>query len=76
MSQPESILKSGEKFAKEAGTTIALEATKPSGQPVEATLAVESTGSNRWFDWGVGAWWKRVFKKDGNSAGVKGEIKF
>lgn len=69
------ILKSGEKFAKEAGTTIAVEAQKPQGQAAEAKVSVESTGSNRWFDWGVSAWWKRQFKKDGNSAGLEGKIK-
>lgn len=50
-----SILASGEKFAKEAGTTIALEGAKPEGQAAEATVAVESTGSNRWFTWGRGS---------------------
>lgn len=76
MPQPDSILKSGEKFAKEAGTEIGLQVSKPQGQTGEATLSVESTGSNKWFDWGVGAWVKRMFKKDGTSAGVDAKIKF
>lgn len=74
------ILKSGEKFATEEAkrtTTIEFEAEKAEGgAPAEATITVGTEGSTRWFDWGVGAWFKRKFQRGGSSTGVKGKIEF
>ncbi len=79
--QPEqSILKSGEKFAKEEATratTLGVEGQLPgSGAPGEVTTTIATSGSTKWFDWMGGAWIKRKFQRGGTSAGVKGEIKF
>jgi hypothetical protein len=75
--QPDnSILKSGEKFAKEAGTTIAVEAVKPQGQTGELTASITHAGETEKASWDLTAWFKRKFQKDGNSAGVKGEVRF
>lgn len=72
-----SILDTGERLAKEAGTTVALEASKAEGaEPAEATVTVETSGRWRKLVWGAGVWVKRKFTRGGTSAGVKGEIKF
>lgn len=73
---PNSILKSGEKFAKEAGTTIAVEAEKPQGQNGEVAASVTHAGETEKASWGFTAWVKRRFQKGGTSAGVKGEVRF
>lgn len=70
------ILKSGEKFAKQAATTIELNAEKPEGQAGEATVTVMHSGQTEKVSWGIGAWWKRKFQKKGNSAGVKAKVEF
>lgn len=76
MPPPDSILKSGEKFANEAGTTIGLEASKPEGQTGEVTASVTHAGETAKASWGITAWFKRKFQRGGSSAGLRGEVKF
>jgi hypothetical protein len=78
---PESPIRASlDKFAKqeaEKHNTIDFEATKAGGGvPAEATVTLGTSGSSKWFDWGVGAWVRRKCQPGGTSVGVKGEIKF
>lgn len=74
------IAASADKFAKEEaqrGTTVGFEGHLPQGgAPADATVTVTTSGATEKFGWSIGAWFKRAFTRKGNSAGVKGEIKF
>lgn len=75
--QVPSILDTGERLAQEAGTTVALEASKAEGAaPAEATVSIETAGRWRKLVWGAGVWVKRKFTRGGTSAGVTGKIEF
>jgi len=74
------ITNSGTKLAKaeaEKHTTIGLEGAKAEGgQPAEATASITTEHEGEKVSWSLGAWFKRKFQRDGNSGGLKGEIKF
>ena len=75
------IAASGEKFAKEAAlephTKIGIEGNLPEGGGAgDATISITEHGETDRIAWSFGGWVKRVFKRGGTSAGVKGEIDF
>lgn len=61
---------------RKAATTMALEASKPEGQPGEVTASVGTEIERPRWSLSVAAWFKRKFTHGGTSAGVKGEMKF
>lgn len=62
--------------ARKHATTIALQATKAEGQPADAKVSIGTEIHKKRFDLGFTAWVKRVFKRDGTSAGVDAKIEF
>lgn len=74
------IAASADKFAKAEAThhtTVGFDASLPAGgAPADATITVGTSGSTKWFDFGVSAWVKRQFTRKGTSAGVSGTIEF
>ena len=62
---------------RKAATKIAFDASLPEGgAPAEANVSVGTEVTKGRFSLGVAAWFRRKFMHDGNSAGLKGEIKF